>query len=97
MSTNLQTLITNPLITIHLPVRVLEDAIEDGETWEVTRVSGTVRVIDHGTAFYWYKERSIERDDSEYADDRGYRSQDKFRVGRHYFATLTEAKKHIDG
>lgn len=97
MSTNLQTLITNPLITVHLPVRVIQYAIEDGETWEVTRVSGTVRVIDQGVSFYWYKERSIERDDSEYADHMGNRSQDKFRIGRHGFRSLTEAKKYIDG
>ena len=96
MSTNLQTALCDSNITTHIPVRVIENAIEDGETWEVRRVSGTVRVTENGQITYWYKGRCIDRDDGEYADDRGYRSHDKFRCGRHTFVSLTEAKQHID-
>lgn len=96
MSTNLQTALTDPSITAHIPVRVIEIAIEDEEMWEIRKVSGTVRVTEEGQTSYWYKGRRIERDDSEYADDRGYRSHDKFRCGRNSFTSLTEAKQHID-
>jgi hypothetical protein len=80
----------NADINTHVPVRILESAIEDGVTLSFRKVSGTIKVTGDGDTEWFYKGRRIEFD-----ADR-YRSAEKWSCGRERFTSLTEAKAWID-
>lgn len=88
--------LTAPKFAAHIPGRIIEDATEDGTKFESVRlVNGTVKVVEDGESTYWYKGRRIERLETS-RDVWGHTSTDTWMAGRYTFASLTEAKAHLD-